>query len=139
MRPASVKLRAALPPKLRAKQRARFQNIPERAIAGTERRETIADRQIGGANKGCPTGTTSVASSQAYPRGMADDLTRQLALTHQQIDQRIGMGDQLTTPRPTDHSAEFKKRKSAAAAAEDLGALGYKVTLGKRGLTQIRE
>jgi len=68
---------------------------------------------------------------------MADDLTHQLALTRQQIDQRKGMDDQLMTPRPTDHSAEFKKRKSAVAAAEELGALGYNVTLGKRGLMKV--
>ncbi len=68
---------------------------------------------------------------------MVDDLAHQLALTRQQIDQRAGMGDRLTTPRPTDHSAEFKKRKSAVAAAEELSTLGYKVTLGKRGLTKV--
>ena len=68
---------------------------------------------------------------------MADDLINQLALTRRQIDQRTGMGDQLTTPRPVDHSAEFKKRKSAEAAAEELRALGYEVTLGKRGLMKV--
>jgi len=68
---------------------------------------------------------------------MPDDLSMQLALTRQQIDQRTGMGDQLATPRSTDHSAEFKKRKSAEAAAEELRTLGYEVTLGKRGLLKV--
>jgi len=68
---------------------------------------------------------------------MVDDLTRQLALTRQQVDQVLGMGDQLGTPRATDHSAECKKRTSAVAAAEELVALGYEVTLGKRGLTMV--
>ena len=80
------------------------------------------------------TGATDVA---VYSQAMEGDLTRQIELTRQQIDQRMGMGDLLSTPRPTDHSAEFKKRESAVAAAEELGVLGYEVSLGKRGLMKV--
>lgn len=68
---------------------------------------------------------------------MAEDLDMQLAMTRQQIEQRTGMGDQLATPRLTDHSAEFKKRKAAEVAADELRGHGYEVTLGKRGLMKV--
>ena len=69
--------------------------------------------------------------------GMSDALSRQLALTRQQIDQRAGMGDQLEVPRPTDHRAGFKKRDSAEGAAQELRALGYEVTFGRLGLRKV--
>lgn len=47
------------------------------------------------------------------------------------------MGDLLSVARPTDHTAQFKRRKPALAAAEELGLLGYKVTLNRRGLTKV--
>ena len=60
-----------------------------------------------------------------------------MALTRQQIDRRVTMGDLLSAPRPTDHSAEFRRRRSAAVAAEELGLLRYDVTMGRRGLTKV--
>lgn len=68
---------------------------------------------------------------------MAHDLAQQLTMARQQIDQRAGMGDRLDVPRPIDHSAEFKRRDRAEAAAEELRTLGYDVTLGKRGLRKV--
>ena len=68
---------------------------------------------------------------------MPHDLNKQLDLNRQQIEQRIAMGDKLATPRPVDHSAEFKKRKSADTAGDELRALGYQVTIGKRGLLKV--
>lgn len=68
---------------------------------------------------------------------MPHDLNMQLGMTREQIQQRIDMGDNLATPRPVDHSADFKKRKSAEAAADELRVLGYDVTLGKRGLLKV--
>lgn len=68
---------------------------------------------------------------------MSSGLDQQLSFTRDQIQQRLSMGDRLDVPREVDHSAEFRKRGSAEEAAGELRALGYRVSLGKRGLFKV--
>ena len=51
----------------------------------------------------------------------------QLRLTAQTVEANLGHGDVVTAPRPIDHLAGFRSRRSAAAAGAELTAAGYRV------------
>lgn len=68
---------------------------------------------------------------------MVEDLNTKLAKTRHHINLRTEMGDQLTSSRLIEHSADFRKRKAAEAAAHELRALGYDVSLGRLGLMKV--
>jgi hypothetical protein len=54
-------------------------------------------------------------------------LEEQLQLTAQTVEANLGHGDVVTAPRPIDHLAGFRSRRSAAAAGAELTAAGYRV------------
>ncbi len=58
-----------------------------------------------------------------------------LALADQQLEQRRGVNDQLSTAREVDHFAYFRKRAGAERAAELLRAEGFRVELARKGFT----
>jgi hypothetical protein len=65
---------------------------------------------------------------------VGDSLDDQLQMNRGQLDQRIAMGDQLTTPRPVEHFAGFRRTRQAREAATALELLGYDVTVRRRPL-----
>jgi hypothetical protein len=64
---------------------------------------------------------------------MSQTQDRQLTMTAEQVEQRIGLGDRVGAPRQVDHSATFRRHADAVAAAEELAGLGYETTC-RRGL-----
>ena len=54
-------------------------------------------------------------------------LTGQLRLTAETVEANLGHGDQVTAPRPIDHTAAFRTRRAAVAAGQELTAAGYRV------------
>jgi hypothetical protein len=68
---------------------------------------------------------------------MAHDLDAQLQLTAQVVDQNLDMGDRVQEPRPIDHLAGFRSKRSAIAAAEDLEAAGYRIDGMRRRLLTV--
>lgn len=61
------------------------------------------------------------------------DLDELHSMCTEQLAQRVKMGDQLGTPREVDHTAFFRKRADAAAAASDLSRSGFTVHVSRRG------
>ena len=55
------------------------------------------------------------------------DLAEQLRLTAATVEENLAHGDQVTAPRPIDHTAGFRTRSAAVAAGEELTAAGYRV------------
>jgi hypothetical protein len=51
----------------------------------------------------------------------------------EQIAQRVKMGDVLSSPREVDHTAYFRKRSDASAAAAELSRAGFAVNVHRRG------
>jgi regulator of RNase E activity RraB len=70
---------------------------------------------------------------------MPSDLENQLRLSREQLQQRVGMGDRLDVARKVDHSADFRRKSAAEAAAADLRLLGYSATVARRGLKALLE
>ena len=63
-------------------------------------------------------------------------LADQLRLTAETVEANLSHGDQVHAPRPIDHLAGFRTRRSAVAAGEELTAAGYRVDgLHRRFLT----
>ncbi len=60
------------------------------------------------------------------------------SMCSEQLTQRIKMGDHLDVPRDVDHTAYFFKRTDAAAAAAELTAAGFRVSLARQGFGKVR-
>lgn len=70
---------------------------------------------------------------------MTDELDQQLALTAEQVRQRLSMGDRVDVPRKVDHSATFRTKAAAEETAVALRTLGYEVVLHRRWLKTLVE
>ncbi|HEY8913301.1 ribonuclease E inhibitor RraB [Lacisediminihabitans sp.] len=71
---------------------------------------------------------------------MADrgkSLEQLLSLSAEQLDQRLGMDDNLSAVREVEHFSYFARRKNADQARESLAAQGFHVEIGRRGLKTI--
>lgn len=55
------------------------------------------------------------------------------SMCSEQLSQRVKMGDHLEVPRDVDHTAYFAKRTDADAAAAELSAKGFSVSVTRRG------
>ena len=58
---------------------------------------------------------------------MTRDLDAQLRTTAEVVERNLGHGDQVHAPRPIDHLAGFRSRRSAAAASAELVGAGYRI------------
>ncbi len=70
---------------------------------------------------------------------MAHELDRQFEETADLVRQRLSMGDRADVPRQVDHSARFRKRADAKAAAVALSKLGYDVDVHRHWLRTVLE
>ena len=64
-------------------------------------------------------------------------LEHHLSLNVEQLDQRLGMGDNRSAVREVEHFSYFARRKHADQACELLAAQGFQVESGRRGLRMI--
>ena len=64
-------------------------------------------------------------------------LEQQLSLNAEQLDQRLGMGDNLSAVREVGHFSYFVRRKHAELAGEALAAQGFRLEIARRGLKTI--
>jgi regulator of RNase E activity RraB len=67
------------------------------------------------------------------------ELDNQLELTADLVRQRLDMGDRADVPREVEHSAIFRNKEDATAAADALSALGYQVLIHRRWLRYVLE
>lgn len=73
----------------------------------------------------------------APPAGPSATVRREIALWPEQVTPRRELGEDFTVPRPVEHFAYFRRRRSADAAADDLRTLGFTVDIRRRGLQLI--
>lgn len=67
------------------------------------------------------------------------EINRQVALTAELVRQRLSMGDRADLAREVDHSAVFRRKAEAEAAAAELSALGYAVDVHRSWLRFVLE
>ena len=65
-------------------------------------------------------------------------MDQELELTASLVDQRVELGDRAELPRKVDHTAFFKSKSQAEAAARDLEATRFKIDGVKRRLLRVR-
>jgi len=65
---------------------------------------------------------------------VSDRIEQQMRMWVPQREQREKIGDRLDQPRELDHFSYFRRRKAAEAAAGELAALGFRVSVSRRGL-----
>ncbi len=70
---------------------------------------------------------------------MASSMDDQLKGTADLVEVRLSMGDDPTVPREVDHSARFRRRRQADAAAAELSGLGYGATVERDRLRLVLE
>ena len=68
---------------------------------------------------------------------MPQDIDQQLEMTAQVVEVNLSHGDQVDRPRQIDHLAAFRSRASAAAAAAELQAAGYRIDGMRRRLLKV--
>jgi regulator of RNase E activity RraB len=56
-----------------------------------------------------------------------------LSVDTEQTSQRVKLGDRLEAPREIDHSAYFRKRTDAEAAAAELCDDGFRTSISRHG------
>lgn len=69
--------------------------------------------------------------------GNGKSLEHHLSLDVEQLDQRRGMGDNLSAVREVEHFSYFLRRQHAVQAGELLAAKGFRIEMGRRRLKTI--
>ncbi|WZH37294.1 MAG: ribonuclease E inhibitor RraB [Microbacterium enclense] len=69
--------------------------------------------------------------------GPSATVAREIAMWPEQVAPRRELGEAFTAPRPVEHFAYFRWRRSADAAADDLRSHGFTVDIRRRGLQLI--
>ncbi|WP_193752707.1 ribonuclease E inhibitor RraB [Microbacterium testaceum] len=71
------------------------------------------------------------------PAERSATVAREIAAWPTQVDARRQLGENFTAPRPVEHFAYFRSRRSADAAADDLRSRGFTVAIHRLGLRLI--